>query len=61
MAELLLLDVLGRTVRRVPVAGRGAQVAQTLDLRGLAAGTYACRLLVAGQPVGGVQRLSYLP
>ncbi len=61
VAELVLFDVLGRAVRRVPVAGRGPQVAQALDLRGLAPGTYACRLLVAGQPVGGVQRLSYLP
>ncbi|HET9502082.1 MAG TPA: T9SS type A sorting domain-containing protein, partial [Hymenobacter sp.] len=60
-AELVLTDVLGRVVRRVPVAGRGAQVAQALELRGLAAGTYACRLLVAGQPVGGVQKLTYLP
>jgi hypothetical protein len=60
-AELVLFDVLGRVVRRVPVAGRGPQVAQALDLRGLAAGTYACRLLVAGQPVGTVQRLTYLP
>lgn len=60
-AELVLFDVLGRAVRRVPVAGRGAQVVQALDLRGLAAGTYACRLLVAGQPVGAVQKLSYLP
>jgi hypothetical protein len=60
-AELVLLDVLGRVVRRVPVAGRGAQVVQALDLRGQATGTYACRLLVAGQPMGGVQRLSYLP
>lgn len=60
-AELVLLDVLGRAVRRVPVSGRGAQVSQELDLRGLAAGTYACRLLVAGQPVGTVQKLTYLP
>ena len=60
-AELVLLDVLGRAVRRVAVAGRGAQVAQALELAGLAAGTYACRLLVAGQPVGGVQKLTYLP
>jgi hypothetical protein len=59
--ELVLLDVLGRVVRRVPVAGRGAQVQQALGLRGLAAGTYACRLLVAGQPVGTVQKLTYLP
>ncbi len=60
-AELVLLDVLGRVVRRVAVVGRGAQVVQLIDLRGLAAGTYACRLLVAGQPLGGVQKLSYLP
>jgi hypothetical protein len=60
-AELVLLDVLGRAVRRVPVAGRGAQVAQALDLRGLAAGTYACRLLVAGQPSGGASRLVVVP
>lgn len=60
-AELVLLDVLGRVVRRVPVAGRGPQIAQALDLCGLAAGTYACRLLVAGQPVGAVQRLVVAP
>jgi len=34
---------------------------QALELRGLAVGTYACRLLVAGQPAGTVQRLTYLP
>jgi hypothetical protein len=60
-AELVLLDVLGRVARRVPVAGRGAQVAQALDLSGLAAGTYACRLLVAGQASGGVCRLVVVP
>ena len=60
-AELALLDVLGRAVRRVPVAGRGPQVAQALELRGLAAGTYACRLLVAGQPSGGACRLVVVP
>lgn len=60
-AELVLLDVLGRVVRRVPVAGRGPQVAQALDVRGQAAGTYACRLLLAGQVSGGVCRLVVVP
>lgn len=60
-AELVLCDVLGRVVRRVAVAGRGEQVTQALELRGLAAGIYACRLLVAGQPVGPAQKLTYLP
>lgn len=58
LAELVLTDVLGREVRRVAVAGRGAQVAQALELSELAPGTYACRLLVAEQPVGGAQRLA---
>jgi hypothetical protein len=61
LAELVLTDVLGRAVRRVLVAGRGAQVAQALDLRGLAAGTYACRLLVAGQPVGRACQVVVVP
>jgi hypothetical protein len=60
-AELVLTDVLGRAVRRVPVAGRGAQVVQALELRGLAPGPYACRLLVAGQLVGGACRLLLAP
>jgi len=60
-AELVLTDMLGRAVRRVPVAGRGAQVAQALDLRGLVAGAYACRLLVAGQPVGGACQVVVVP
>jgi hypothetical protein len=60
-AELVLFGVLGRMVRRVPVSGRGPQVTQALNLRGLAAGTYACRLLVAGQPSGGACRLVVVP
>ena len=58
---VVLLDVLGRAVRRVAVAGRGALVTQALDLRGLAAGTYAGRLLVAGQASGGACRLVVVP
>jgi len=60
-AELVLRDMLGRVVRRVPVAGRGPQVAQALELRGLAAGTYACRLLLAGQASGNTCRLVIVP
>ena len=56
-AELVLLDVLGRVVRRVRVAGRGAAVRQPLALAGLAPGAYVCRLLLAGQASGGVCRL----
>ncbi len=56
-AELVLTDVLGRPVRRVPVAGRGPLVSQALDLRGLAPGSYLCRLLLAGQPSGAISRL----
>ncbi|HET9505539.1 MAG TPA: hypothetical protein VFO93_18490 [Hymenobacter sp.] len=60
-AELVLTDVLGRAVRRVPVAGRGPQVSQPLDLRGLAPGTYACRLRLAGHASGGTSRLVVAP
>ena len=60
-AALQVLDMLGRVVLTVPVSGRGAQVSQELAVRGLAAGTYACCLLVAGQPSGGVCRLVVVP
>jgi len=59
--ELVLLDMLGRAVRRVPVAGRGAHVVQALDLRGLAPGTYVCRLLVDERASGTVSRLLVTP
>ena len=56
-AQLQVLDLLGRVVRTVPVAGRNGQVTQPLDLRGLAPGAYTCRLLADGQAVGAPVRL----
>ncbi len=60
-AELVLSDVLGRLVQRLPVAGRGELVTQALNLRGLAPGAYACHLLVAGQPSQGACHLVVVP
>jgi hypothetical protein len=61
LAELVLLDVLGRVVQRVAVAGRGTAVQQMLALSTLPAGSYMCRLLIAGQPSGGTCRLVVIP
>ena len=60
-AAVQVLDGLGRVVRVVPVAGRGEHVTQALALRGLAPGSYACRLLADGQVAGAVSRLLVLP